>query len=729
MDQLQGDLLPPRTAPSTVLLQVATDRPAAVLLVDGASRLIVHANPLARQLAPELVLPCSVDDWTAAVGVRDAQGNALSEVDRRSWLTADQPTGYGQAVSVGQLPDWSGSRRSFYALPLPVGDAPGLGGHHFVVLLALQTLGVPAGLDHTVAPPPFVQDHAVLAAGCSFSLVSATEPDLPLTWVNAAFTALTGYTAEEVIGRNCRFLQGPSTEPDQVALISEHLKAGQDVTAVMLNYRKDGTVFCNQVSISPVLDETGAVTHYFGVQTDVTHRVEADQARALALAAERAARADAESTRRTAHVFGLRMSLVAEATGLLASTLDVGESLERLARLVVPLLADWVVISLADEHGRSTCRPIIRHRDGHEGAIEAYRALLPDLPRPGSQAHELLGGGPGQLLPRWSAPPASQLSAAERELLAIEQAFGSSSRLVVPLTARRKVVGTMMLVHGPSGRTFDESDLDLAADLGLRAGLAIDNARMYTREQTTAVTLQRSLLPSRPHIDGLALAAEYLPADQGSQVGGDWWDVFQLPDGAIGLVIGDVMGHDIAAAAAMGQLRSILRTCAWGGAEPAAVLTQLDDLVQSFELAQLATCFYAKLEWAGAEPGGNRPARLSWSIAGHLPPIVLDPEGRARLLDMGTDVPIGVPFAGAREQHDTVLAAGSTLLLYTDGLVETRAGDIYGDVDRLLRKVGGQPAADCPKSLVDHLLAGLPALSDDVALLAVKILDEAPCTQ
>ena len=722
-----------RTLPPTVLLKVATDRPAALLLIDLASRRIVHANALAAQLAPGMTLPVAVDTWVQAAGMRDDQPGATSGQEGSVWLTAAMSAGSGRIVTTGHpagaptsLADGTGTHRSFFALRLPVDGAVGLQGQLVVVFLPLHTVGTAMVPGQGFGAPQYLPDHAVLAAGCSFSLASATEPDLPLTWVNDAFTAMTGYLPSEVVGRNCRFLQGPGTEADQVTLLREELAAGRDVTAVMLNYRKDGTAFCNQVSISPVRDATGTITHFFGVQTDVTDRVEADRARVFALAGERAARADADSARRQAHVLGLRMSLVAEATGLLASTLDVDESLDRLARLAVPLLADWVVITLVDERGRTTGRSIIRHRDGREELLERYRRLLPNLNEPASASYDVLAGGPARLTPRWSAAPATgpataAPSPAEQELLRIELELGSTSRVLVPLVARRKVVGTMLLVHGSSGRTFDDSDLDLAADLGLRAGLAIDNARMYTREQVTAVELQRSLLPSLPRIDGLEIAADYLPAGQGSQVGGDWWDVFVLPDGAIGLAVGDVMGHDIAAAAAMGQLRSVLRACAWSGDGPAAVLTRMDQLVQSFDLAQLATCFFARLEPAGeAEPGD--PARLSWSSAGHLPPVVLDPAGSAQLLGTTTDVPIGVPFGGVREQHVVGLPTGSTLLLYTDGLVETRGSDIDSDVERLRTAVGRHAPAAGPQALVDALLAGLGQLPDDVALLAARIL-------
>ena len=713
----------------TVLLKVATDRPAALLLLDLDTRRIVHANALAAQLAPGVSLPVAVDTWATAAGLHDPQIPGTAQGDHFSWLTAEWPAGSGRIVGLGHAAApavgdiWEAvTQQSFFVLRLSVEGVENLQGHAVLIFLPLHQAGATIVPTQGYGTPPYQPDQAVLAAGCSFSLASATEPDQPLTWVNEAFTAMTGYLPSEVVGRNCRFLQGPGTEVEQVTLLREELAAGRDVTAVLLNYRKDGTAFCNQVSISPVRDATGTITHFFGVQTDVTDRVEADRARVFALAGERAARADADSARRQAHVLGLRMSLVAEATGLLASTLDVDESLDRLAQLAVPLLADWVVITLVDERGRTAGRPIILHRDGHDDLLERYRRLLPALAEPTSAAYDVLAGGPARLTRQWSAPPAAAASSpAEQELLRIERELGSTSRVLVPLTARRKVVGTMLLVHGPSGRTFDDSDLDLAADLGLRAGLAIDNARMYTREQATAVELQRSLLPAVPQIDGLDIAADYLPAGQGSQVGGDWWDVFALPDGAIGLAVGDVMGHDIAAAAAMGQLRSVLRSCAWSGEGPAAVLTRMDQLVQSFDLAQLATCFYARLEPTdAAQPG--RPARLSWSSAGHLPPVVLDPGGSARLLATSTDVPIGVPFGGVREQHTLDLPVGSTLLLYTDGLVETRAGDIDSDVERLRAAVAGQPPSAGPRALIDALVAGLTHLTDDVALLAARLL-------
>jgi serine phosphatase RsbU (regulator of sigma subunit) len=197
--------------------------------------------------------------------------------------------------------------------------------------------------------------------------------------------------------------------------------------------------------------------------------------------------------------------------------------------------------------------------------------------------------------------------------------------------------------------------------------------------------------------------------------------VFALPDGATGLAIGDVMGHDLAAAAAMGQLRSVLRTCAWAGDSAATVLDRMDQLVQGFDMAQLATCVYARLQPADEPPGRRGAPRLRWANAGHLPPVLLTADGRTELLTQGLSVPLGVPAPHGRHQGDISLQPGSTLLLYTDGLVETRAGDIDGDLDRLLRTVARHRPDDGPQALVDLLTGGLDVLSDDVALLAVQV--------
>jgi len=217
--------------------------------------------------------------------------------------------------------------------------------------------------------------------------------------------------------------------------------------------------------------------------------------------------------------------------------------------------------------------------------------------------------------------------------------------------------------------------------------------------------------------------------------------VFGLPDGATGLAIGDVMGHDIAAAAAMGQLRSVLRTCAWQGEDPATVLDRMDQLVQGFEMAQLATCIYARLESAGSDRPDRAPtaqrksARLTWSNAGHLPPVLLDPDGSVRLLTDGFNkpsggltgtgavgVPIGVPADQDRPHHALSVPPGSTLLLYTDGLVETRDGDIDSDLQRLLEQVGAHRPDHGPQALVDRLLMAPTNNHDDIAILAVQVL-------
>lgn len=610
-----------------------------------------------------------------------------------------------------------------------------------------------------------VPERAVLAAGCAFTVADARAPDLPLVSVNPAFTAMTGYSEQASLGRNCRFLQGPDTDPVAVSRLRDAIATCTSVTVVLLNYRLDGEPFWNEIALSPVQDVHGVLTHLVGVQFDVTDRVvaerlaeqalktehdarvDAEQARAdaeqarvdaeqarqvaedavlaagLARAEADIARAQAERARSAAELAAGRLVLLSEVTSVLAETLDVEQALDRLAGLVVPALADWVVITLATQDGRLGDRTFVRHRDGREELVERYQALVPSGVRPNGVLQALLAGAPPSYVAAFTAPDPLSLTDRERQVRQISLDLGSTSLMFVPLTARRRVVGTLMLVHGVSGRVFTQADLDLAADLGRRAGLAVDNADLYARLGQTALTLQRSLLPALPSVPGLALAAEYLPAARDAQVGGDWWDVFVLPDGATGVAIGDVMGHDIAAAAAMGQLRSVLRTCAWLGDPPQTVLDRMDQLVQGFDMAQLATCLYARIE--PADPlgqGHRRVARLFWSNAGHLPPVLLDPDGRAHLLRDGGSVPLGVPAVDERTRADVAMPAGSTLLLYTDGLVETRAGDIETDLAGLLDAVGQHDPHDGAQALVERLVDGLGSdLSDDVALLAVQL--------
>jgi len=742
-------------AQRAVLSRVATDSPTAVLLVDVASRQVLHANTLACQLAPGVVLPVAVDAWSAAAGLRDLQGRELTGSEYPLSVAATEVAVAGRPVSAERGSSETSAREPLFAVGLPLHGTPGLDGLTLVVLLPLRDSSAVLAAQGETATAKGALDRAVLATGCAFTLVDANDPEWPLRWVNPAFTSMTGYLPAEVVGRNCRLLQGPDTDRGQVEVLRAALKANRDVVVVLLNYRKDGTAFWNQLSVSPVLDSSGATTHFVGVQTDVTDRVEAEQLRDQALAAERTARADAEQAREQAEtaraeaelararveLLGRRLSFVAEATGLLATTLDVEQSLDRLVQLIVPVLADWVVINLFDDQERPGPVTVARHRDGQLERLARFSTLVPAAVHGGSRLHAAMTARRPVLMAEYVPTAVSQLAPSEWPLRELTLELGAQSLMFVPLTARRRVVGSMMLVHGPSGRHFTDEDLDLSAELGRRAGLAVDNAQLYTREHAAAVTLQHTLLPVLPQIPGLALAAQYRPAGPGSQVGGDWWDVFALPDGATGLAIGDVMGHDIAAAAAMGQLRSVLRTCAWQGEDPATVLDRMDQLVQGFEMAQLATCIYARLEAAGAgrpdrEPTAQRKsARLTWSNAGHLPPVLLDPDGSVRLLTDGFNkpsggragtgavgVPIGVPADQDRPHHALSVPAGSTLLLYTDGLVETRDGDIDSDLQRLLEQVGAHRPDHGPQALVDRLLMAFTNNHDDIAILAVQIL-------
>ena len=317
--------------------------------------------------------------------------------------------------------------------------------------------------------------------------------------------------------------------------------------------------------------------------------------------------------------------------------------------------------------------------------------------------------------------------------------------MVVPVRARGRVLGTLtLLTQHPYGRRYGPRDLHLATDLAGRAGLTVDNARLYETEHAAAVTLQRSLLPAVPDVAGLQVAARYLVGVDGNQVGGDWYDVLPLPDGAIGLAVGDVVGHDLRAAAAMGQLRGVVRSYAWDGGRPGSVLDRCDQLVQGLEMAAMATAVYARLGTARS----RRHAPLRYANAGHPTPLLLTPitvpsgealrrHGRwARVgepggygelvrLDGHRSPMIGVmpPDGRGRGEAEIRCPPGSVVLLYTDGLTDV-AGDDADErtalVERTVAAVGPGVSA---QTVVDTVLAACkPArLGDDVALLAVRL--------
>ncbi len=284
--------------------------------------------------------------------------------------------------------------------------------------------------------------------------------------------------------------------------------------------------------------------------------------------------------------------------------------------------------------------------------------------------------------------------------------------LGVPLIVEGRVNGVIEVgsVHERVFTKEDESLLQLIAD---RAALAIEHARLYQRELGIVETLQRSLLPDRlPQVPGLIAAAKYMPGGPGADVGGDWYDAIALDGGRLGLAMGDVVGHGIGAAALMGQLRNALRAYAIEGTSPGAVVEKLDRMVQNLEAGRMATLLYMVVE---PDLGS-----ITFASAGHLPPLVLGPDGEARFMEGGRTLPLGVMPSIEYPEATFDLEPGATLVMYTDGLVEERGASIDAGLEALKHAVINGP--DDPEALCDHIVSRLlaeRAATDDIAVLAV----------
>ncbi|MBO3751003.1 SpoIIE family protein phosphatase [Streptosporangiaceae bacterium NEAU-GS5] len=427
-----------------------------------------------------------------------------------------------------------------------------------------------------------------------------------------------------------------------------------------------------------------------------------------------------------------RLAFLNDASRRIGTTLDLAETSRELMDVSVPRFADTAAIMIQDRlvtDGEFPSRPVdgtapVRRVamglavDNPADSIEAFpigevTVHSPDLPHA-----QCMATGRPLMYPRLDEDKARRIGATfDREVL-VSKLLAGSSFLAVPLRARGRVLGCAIFTRRPDSQPFEEQDVTVAEDLVSRTAVCIDNARLYTRERRTALTLQSSLLPSdlRPPL-GMEIASRYLPASDLVGVGGDWFDVIPLPGCRAALVVGDVMGHGTRAAATMGQLRTAARTLASLDLPPDEVLFRLDRMSQDLDPTQIATCVYAVYD----------PVTRNCAIAraGHVPPVLIHPDGESEVIDVPACLPLGIG-SDALEIRELVLPPGSVLALYTDGLVESRERDIDAGITAL-RKVLSASRQDLEDMCDLTIGTQRPGHDrDDIALLLAQVRELTP---
>ncbi|TQK42690.1 PAS domain S-box-containing protein [Streptomyces sp. SLBN-118] len=530
--------------------------------------------------------------------------------------------------------------------------------------------------------------------------LAMVDPDLRFLRVNDALARMNGVSAAEHLGKRLTEVAPGVNASELQKVMRQVLDRRKAVVDVRRTGRTpsdpdhDRTWSC---SYAPLLGHEGRPLGLIASLIDITDGQQAH--------------AEAERARQ-------RFALLAEAGERIGTTLDLRRTAEEVVQVLVPQLADSADVQLLeavldpDEATAST-----------QGVVRRMAAAFPDPSAPtakltpgmtfqvplGSVYEQVIAEGHPMNLYQADIPELIPDPQAERLRDYLSVRIGCAR--LVPLSARGKVLGAVVVTRTRSREPFDEQDCVLIDELVARAALNIDNARMYTSQREAALTLQRSLTNNAlPDVTGLELTGRYLPASD-HEVGGDWFDVITLPEGRTGLVIGDVMGHGIHAAAVMGQLRTAVRTLARLDIPPAQMLRSLDAAVADLGENEMATCVYAVHDPAA---GGCLIAR-----AGHPPPALVDAQGTLAFLDGPSGTPLGTGGQEFRTE-EVPLPPGSLLVLYTDGLIEARNRDLDQGMQELARALRH---LDHPlEAICDRILGRLlpSAAQDDVAVLLAR---------
>jgi serine phosphatase RsbU (regulator of sigma subunit) len=407
-----------------------------------------------------------------------------------------------------------------------------------------------------------------------------------------------------------------------------------------------------------------------------------------------------------------KLAFLAQASVELAASLDYEATLKKVAWLAVPRLADWCAISLEQD---GILRALaVAHADPDKVALaQALQERYPADPSDEHGTYAVLRTGESLLVPEI---PDSLLEAAakDEEHLRLIRALNLRSGLTVALRARGRTFGVITWVNGETGRRFDHSDVEFGEEIARRAAVAIDNSLLHSELRQIADRLQEAVLPAAlPTVTGWDLASSYSPAGMGD-VGGDFYDALPLGGDRLALVIGDVMGRGVEAAAAMAQIRAALRAFVAVDPDPAAVMNRLDLFYEQFPTDQLVTVLYAL-----ADPGRDE---VVLACAGHPPPLLMNPSGAPEFIEAARGTLLG---AGPAERTTTTvgLKPGQTLLMFTDGLIERRDEDLEQSKERLLDVCSTLPEG--PDGLDLEALAVVmrdPTRDDDIAILAARRL-------
>ncbi len=685
-------------------------------------------------------------------------------------------------------------------------------------------------------------DRAVAASSNGIVITDPRAPDGPIVYVNPAFEKISGYKADEVVGHNCRFLQGEDRDQPALDELRSALSEERECRVVLKNFRKDGTPFWNELYVSPVHDEEGRLTNFVGVQNDITERrrieeilreseerfratfehaaigaaqvgvdgrwlrvnqrlaeivgyepeellrttfqdithpddlegdlvhmrrlladesrtytiekrymrrdgslvwvnltvslvrnysgepvyfiavvediserKKAQEERDLLLVKEQLARAEAVEARR-------RLALLAAAGPALSASLDYIETLKRIARLLVPELADWCLLDAVDEDG-TVSQVAAAHADpGKQHLVKMlreHRRFRGD--DPGSTSQVLRTGEPVVI------PELHDAASYERELgigksLDVLVQLEPRSLMCVPLLARGRTIGAITLGSSRPGRRYNEEDLALAEDLAYRCALAADNARLYRDRSEIASILQRSLLPPLlPEIPGVEVGAEYLPVGEANEVGGDFYDLINTVEDGWICAIGDVRGKGAEAASVTALARYTIRAVTMKDDRPSEVLAALNEaMLRQLTGERFCTAACIRLEPDDGSPGVG----IDVSRAGHPAPLLLHTD--ATVEEVGPPGRVLGVFDDAELSDDSLrLMSGEALVFYTDGVTEARApdGEFFGEerLRRLLRSCSDLDAAAIAariKNVVLDFQDGYPR--DDLAVLVLR---------